>query len=281
VTLHQQATTDAGPAAKVATATRTRRAPSSPVLGALGILLFLGIWEAVSRTGLVDARFLPPATDVLAALVRNAGLTAFWVAVGDTVMAWAVGLCIAVVLALVAGFVIGSSTVLRRFTHSTIEFLRPIPSVALIPLAVLLFGVQIESTLLLVVYASFWQVLIQVLYGVADVDNVALQTAKSYGLGPVARVRYVVFPTTLPFLMTGVRLAAAVALILAITAELIIGSPGLGREIALAQSGGAVPALYALVVATGLIGVAINLLMRWLERKTLSWHSSVRSEVLT
>lgn len=281
MTLHQQATTDAGPAAKVATATRTRRAPSSPVLGALGILLFLGIWEAVSRTGLVDARFLPPATDVLAALVRNAGLTAFWVAVGDTVMAWAVGLCIAVVLALVAGFVIGSSTVLRRFTHSTIEFLRPIPSVALIPLAVLLFGVQIESTLLLVVYASFWQVLIQVLYGVADVDNVALQTAKSYGLGPVARVRYVVFPTTLPFLMTGVRLAAAVALILAITAELIIGSPGLGREIALAQSGGAVPALYALVVATGLIGVAINLLMRWLERKTLSWHSSVRSEVLT
>jgi ABC-type nitrate/sulfonate/bicarbonate transport system permease component len=195
-------------------------------------------------------------------------------------MAWALGLAIAVTLAVVAGFIIGSSAVLRRFTHSTIEFLRPIPSVALIPLAVLLFGVQLESTLLLVVYASFWQVLIQVLYGVADVDNVAMQTAKSYGLGPVARVRYVIFPTTLPFLMTGVRLGAAVALILAITAQLIIGSPGLGQQIALAQSGGAIAALYALVVATGLIGIAINLFMRWLERKTLSWHSSVRSEVI-
>jgi ABC-type nitrate/sulfonate/bicarbonate transport system permease component len=119
-----------------------------------------------------------------------------------------------------------------------------------------------------------------VLYGVADVDNVAMQTAKSYGLGTLARVRHVVFPTALPYLMTGIRLAAAVALILAITAELIIGSPGLGREIALSQSGGAVADMYALVLATGLIGVVINLLMRWIERKTLSWHSSVRSEVI-
>ncbi len=280
MTLHQQATTtDAVAAAPRAPVRRKRVAPSSPVLGALGILLFLAVWEMASRSGIVNSRYLPPATEVIAALVRNAGLTAFWVAVGETVFAWALGLVIAVVLALIAGFVIGSSAVLRRFTHSTIEFLRPIPSVALIPLAVLLFGVRIESTLMLVVYASFWQVLIQVLYGVADVDNVALQTAKSYGLGPVARVRYIVFPTTLPFLLTGVRLAAAVALILAVTAELIIGSPGLGSEIALAQSGGAVSALYALVVATGLIGVAINLFMRWAERKMLSWHSSVRSEV--
>ncbi len=275
----QQTTTDATPPA-ASPASRRRRTQDSPLLGAVGIVLFLGLWEVVSRTGVIDSRFLPPASEVIVALIRNAGLTAFWVAVGQTLLAWALGLAIAVTLAVIAGFVIGSSPVLRRLTYSTIEFLRPIPSVALIPLAVLLFGVQLESTLLLVVYASFWQVLIQVLYGVADVDNVAMQTAKSYGLGPVARIRHVIFPTTLPFLMTGVRLAAAVALILAVTAQLIIGSPGLGRQIALAQSGGAIAALYALVVATGLIGVVINLVMRRLERRTLSWHSSIRSEVV-
>jgi ABC-type nitrate/sulfonate/bicarbonate transport system permease component len=107
-----------------------------------------------------------------------------------------------------------------------------------------------------------------------------MNTAKSYGLGQLARIRHVVFPTTLPYLMTGVRLAASVALILAITAELVIGSPGLGREIALAQSGGAIAGMYALVLATGLIGVLINLVMRFVERKTLSWHSSVRAEVI-
>jgi ABC-type nitrate/sulfonate/bicarbonate transport system permease component len=194
--------------------------------------------------------------------------------------AWAIGLAVSVVLAVVLGFVVGSSGFLRRVTNSTVEFLRPIPSVALIPLAVLLFGVKIESSLMLIIYASFWQIFIQVLYGVADVDNVAMQTAKSYGLNSLARVRHVVFPTALPYLMTGIRLAAAVALILAVTAGLVIGSPGLGREIALAQSGGAISGMYALVLATGLIGVVINLAMRQVERRTLSWHSSVRSEAI-
>ena len=73
-------------------------------------------------------------------------------------------------------------------------------------------------------YASFWQVLIQVLYGVADVDPVARETALSYRLGPWARIRYLVWPTALPYAMTGVRLAASVALILTVTGELVIGS---------------------------------------------------------
>src|SRR5699024_892258 len=115
----------------------------------------------------------------------------------------------------VLGFIIGSSNFLRKFTNSTIEFLRPVPSVALIPLAVLVFGVGIESALLLIVYASFWQVLIQVLYGVADVDAVAMDTAKSYGLGPLNRIRYVIFTTVLSHFMKCVSLDAAVSMILA------------------------------------------------------------------
>ncbi|MFN3922885.1 MAG: ABC transporter permease [Pseudarthrobacter sp.] len=253
---------------------------SKQLLGILGIIGFLGTWELIPRLGLIDERFLPPASEVIAALVVDFGLTAFWVAVGETMKAWFLGLLMAVAAAVLLGFIIGSSDFLRKATNSTIEFLRPIPSVALIPLAVLLFGVKIESSLLLIVYASFWQVLIQVLYGVADVDMVANNTAKTYGLGRLARIRYVVFPTALPYLMTGVRLAAAVALVLAITAELVIGSPGLGREIALAQSGGAISGMYALVLATGLIGVLINMLMRQIEKRILGWHSSIRSEVI-
>ncbi|CAN7483803.1 ABC transporter permease [Arthrobacter sp. LjRoot14] len=259
---------------------RVRKVPTKQLLGVAGILGFLVTWELIPRLGIIDARYLPPASEVIAALVVDLGLTAFWVAVGETMKAWFLGLLIAVAAAVLLGFIIGSSNFLRKATNSTVEFLRPIPSVALIPLAVLLFGVKIESSLLLIVYASFWQVLIQVLYGVADVDMVANNTAKTYGLGRMARIRYVVFPTALPYLMTGVRLAGAVALVLAITAELVIGSPGLGREIALAQSGGAISGMYALVLATGLIGVLINILMRFIEKKTLAWHSSVRSEVI-
>jgi ABC-type nitrate/sulfonate/bicarbonate transport system permease component len=259
---------------------QVRKFPAKQVLGLAGILGFLGTWELIPRLGIINERFLPPASEVIVALVRDFGLTAFWIAVVETMTAWFLGLVIAVALAVLLGFVIGSSDFLRKATNSTVEFLRPIPSVALIPLAVLLFGVKIESSLMLIIYAAFWQVLIQVLYGVADIDMVANNTAKTYGLGRMARIRYVVFPTALPYLMTGVRLAATVALVLAITAELVIGSPGLGREIALAQSGGAISGMYALVLATGLIGVLINAVMRFIEKKTLSWHSSVRSEVI-
>lgn len=270
----------AGSVAATPSAVRRRFGGAGRVLlGFVGVIAFLGMWEAVPRLDIISARYLPPATEVLATLVGRAATLEFWIAVGETLYGWGLGLGIAFVLALVLGFTVASVPLLRRVTMSTVDFLRPIPSVALIPLAVLLFGTDIQSTLLLVVYAAFWLIYIQVLYGVADVDPVAEQTARSYGLGRIARIRYVVWPTTLPFLMTGVRLGSAVALILAITAQLIIGSPGLGSEIAVAQTSGAVPLVYALVVATGAIGVLVNVVLRVLERYLLRWHTSVRGEV--
>jgi ABC-type nitrate/sulfonate/bicarbonate transport system permease component len=248
-------------------------------LGLAGLAGFLLLGEIAPRVGLVPERYLPPTSRIAAALAEELGEPSFWVALGDTLEGWAIGLALAVAGGVGLGLLIGSVPALRAATASTIEFLRPIPSVALIPLAVLLFGTDLRSKLLLVVYASFWQVLIQVLHGVQDVDPVAMDTAASYRLGRWGRIRHVVWPTTLPYALTGFRLAAAVALVLAITAELIIGSPGLGREIAVAQTSGAVPAMYALVVVAGLLGVAVNLGARALERRLLAWHPSARREV--
>ncbi|WP_448003139.1 ABC transporter permease [Agromyces bauzanensis] len=258
---------------------RRRYRPRRALLGLAGILTLLAVWEIAARIGLVDPRFLPPPSEVLPRLVEIATIPQFWTAVGDTLVQWGLGLAIALVLGSVAGVVIGLSPFLRRATSSSVEFLRPVPSVALIPLAVLLFGVRIEASLLLIVYAAFWQIFIQVLYGVADVDKIAMDTGQSYGFSTWQRVRDIVFPTTLPYLMTGLRLAAAVALILAITAQLIIGTPGLGLEIARAQNAGLYTTMYALVLATGFLGVLINFGARFLERALLSWHHSVRGEV--
>ncbi|OIJ64469.1 ABC transporter permease [Streptomyces mangrovisoli] len=249
------------------------------VLGAAGLAVFLALGEAVPRLGLVKEQYFPPTSRIASALADELGDGAFWSALGDTLTGWALGLAIAVVAGVVAGVLLSVVPYLREATASTIEFLRPIPSVALIPLAVLLYGTELRSVLLLVVYASFWQVLIQTLYGVQDVDPVAEETARSYGLGTWARVRHVLWPTALPYVMTGVRLAAAVALILAITAELVIGAPGLGQQIAVAQTSQAVPEMYALVVVTGLLGLLVNVGARTVERRALAWHQSVRGEV--
>ncbi|NNN29511.1 ABC transporter permease [Streptomyces sp. S3(2020)] len=248
-------------------------------LGAAGLAAFLALGEAVPRLGLVKEAYFPPTSRIADALGTELSDDTFWTALGDTLTGWALGLLIASTAGIVIGVAIAVVPYLREATASTIEFLRPIPSVALIPLAVLLYGTELRSVLLLVVYASFWQVLIQVLYGVQDVDPVAEETARSYGLGPWARVRHVLWPTALPYVMTGVRLAAAVALILAITAELVIGAPGLGARIAVAQNSQAVPEMYALIVVTGVLGLLINVGARTVERRALAWHQSVRGEV--
>ncbi|MEV7084966.1 ABC transporter permease [Streptomyces sp. NPDC093085] len=248
-------------------------------LGAGGLAVFLAVWELVPRTGVVSGNYLPPVGRVAGALSAELADGAFWTALGDTLTGWALGLLIATTAGVATGILLSVVPYLRELTSSTVEFLRPIPSVALIPLAVLLYGTDLRSTLLLVVYAAFWQILVQVLYGVTDVDPVADETARSYGLGAWARIRYVLWPTALPYVMTGIRLAAAVALVLAITAELVIGSPGIGSRIAVAQTSQAVPEMYALVVVTGVLGLLINVGARAVERRALAWHQSVRGEV--
>lgn len=248
------------------------------VLGVAGLLGFLLSWQLLPLLGIVDARYLPPATTVLAQLFGEFNDLEFWRNVGRTMTTWGIGLAIATAAAVAIGTVVGLVPYLRNLTHTTVEFLRPIPSVALIPLAILMFGFQMPAALLIVVYASFWQVFVQVLYGVADVDTVARDTAKSFGLTRASRFRNLVLPTALPYIMTGVRLGAAVALILTVTAELLIAVPGIGRVIVFARSAGDVPTVYVYVVVAGLLGLIVNLLFRVIERRVLSWHQSVRGE---
>lgn len=272
------ASTIAPPVPPGTSATRRVWPSGAAARGLTGLALFLVLLEVLPRAGVVNQTYLPPFSEMARALGSQISTGAFWSALVATLRGWAIGLAIAMVAGVVLGIVIGSAGWLRDATASTIEFLRPIPSVALIPLAVLMFGTDMRSTLILVVYASFWQVLLQVLYGVQDVDPVAHETARSYGFSRLTQVRTVIWPTALPFVMTGFRLAASVALILEITGELIIGSPGLGRQIGVAQSSGAVDTMYALVIVTGILGVAMNTAARAAEKRALRWHPSVRRE---
>jgi len=267
------ATPGAGRAGRAA-----RERASRAALGAVGLVGAAAVFELIPRAGLVQPRYLSPTDETLAALAREVQTGAFWRALLDTLYGWALGLAIAAAAGIVLGVVIGSVRGVRAATASTIEFLRPIPSVALIPVAVLLFGASLRSTLLLVVYASFWPILLQVIHGVADVDPVARDTARSYRFTAWATIRYLLLPTALPYIMTGLRLSASIALILAITAELTIGAPGLGNEIGVAVASSAAPTAYALILVVGLIGGAVNVGFRALERRALAWHPSVRLE---
>jgi ABC-type nitrate/sulfonate/bicarbonate transport system permease component len=249
---------------------------SSWALPWLGLLVVLACFELVTRAELISSRYFPPPTEMFAALLDQARTERFWAAVGHTLEGWALGLAIAAAIAIPAGIVIGSSRLLYRSLRAVIEFLRPIPSVALVPLAVLIYGSGLESKVFLAAFASTWPLLMQTLYGVQDVDPVATDTARSFGFSRAQRMLHVTLPSAVPYIATGVRISAAVALILAVTAELVIGSPGLGREINIARQSEVVDVVYALIVATGLLGWLVNALFTRAERRVLHWHPSQR-----
>ena len=242
----------------------------------MAVLCALALWELVVRAGLLSETSFPPMTETVAELGRQLGTGDFWSAVANTLQGWALGLGLAILLAVPAGILVGSSRLAYRALRVPIEFLRPIPSVALIPLAVLVYGTGLESKVFLAVFASFWPLFVQTLYGVQDVDPVVTDTARSFGLGRFERIWRIRLPAAVPYIATGVRISSAVALILAVTAELVIGSAGLGRQINSASSGGNVELMYALIIATGLLGWLLNIAATMLEKRVLHWHPSQR-----
>lgn len=257
----------------------TRRQLPAPIRGIIGFAVFLAVLEILPRSGIVNPDYLPPTSEIAVALGQQLLAAGFWMALGHTLYGWLLGLAIALAASCVLGTIIGSVPMLRELTHSTIEFLRPIPSVALIPLVTLMYGTSMRSTLVLVVYSTIWPLLVQIIHGIQDVDPVAKDTARSYRFSPLRRTATVIWPSALPSAMTGFRLAAAIALILEVSGELIIGSPGIGQRIGVTQSSGAVPAMYALIVVTGILGVVMNVLTRRLETRLLHWHVAIRKDL--
>jgi ABC-type nitrate/sulfonate/bicarbonate transport system permease component len=242
----------------------------------VAVLCALALWELVVGIGLLNEDHVPSMTATVEELVRIIGDGDFWSAVGSTLQGWGLGLGIAAALAVPLGILIGSSPLVYRSVRFVVEFLRPIPSVALVPLAVLIYGVGLESKVFLAAFASFWPLFVQTLYGVQDVDPVATDTARSFGLGSFERLWRIKLPSAVPYIATGLRISSAVALILAVTAEIVIGSAGLGRSINVARQSGAIELMYALIITTGLLGWVLNVLATQAERRVLHWHPSQR-----
>jgi ABC-type nitrate/sulfonate/bicarbonate transport system permease component len=245
----------------------------------LAVAAVLALFEVLPRIGdgfLLPREHFPPISQTISTLVEQLGESSFWEAVWNTLQGWALGLGIAAALAIPIGIVVGSSRLLYRASRGLIEFLRPIPSVALIPLAILIYGTGLESKVFLAAFASFWQLLVATLYGVQDVDPVATDTARSFGFSRPQRLFRVTLPSAVPYIATGLRIASAVSLILTVTAELVIGSAGLGRAINVARSGGNEELMYALIIVTGVLGVLLNMIFVQAEQRVLRWHPSHR-----
>jgi len=242
--------------------------------GLVGLLVLLVGLEVLGRAGVVDRSYLPPSSEILTRAARQLFEAGFLTAVGATMSAWLLGLLIATGIGVPLGLLLGSVPGVNAAAGAVVEFLRPIPSVALIPLASLVLGSGIEMKASMIVYASLWPVLFNTIYGLADTDPVAKETLRSFGFGRLSVLWRVALPSAAPFIATGVRLASTVALILVISTEMLSGiGDGLGMYIAQARTGtDSAQTVLACTFWAGIIGLVINTVFVSGERRLFRWH---------
>lgn len=257
----------------VRVAGRLRLRPSL-ARGVVGVVGFLAAAEIAIRIAPVNTEFLPPSTTVLASAAGLLVAPDFLTAMAATAGTWLVGLALSVAIAVPLGVLLGSLPAVRVATRALVEFLRPIPPVALIPLVIVLFGAGVQMKLTLVVYGAMWPILFNTVYALSEVDPVATDTARAFGFGRLTIIRRVWLPSAAPFIATGVRVSMAIALIITISCGLLAGGEnGIGIFIIRASSGaGHTDVVLAAAVLTGLLGYLGNTGLERTERALFGWH---------
>lgn len=252
--------------------------------GAIGLLaaqvalalLTLAGWEFLIRSGALSNPALVPVSDTAVSLLGHLVNPELWAALAQTALSWLIGVSLCLAIGAPLGAFLGSRPSIYATARFTLEFLRATPPVVLIPFMLLLLGPTQEMKVVLIVLGAVWPLLVQTMYGVHDMDPVAVETARVYRIRRLVFVSWFVAPSITPYIMTGMRVSGMLALLLSIGSEMITSAPGLGRQILYAQSNGAMDAMYALIVVAGVMGVTFNALCNVAERRILKWHPSQR-----
>ncbi|MFB7715972.1 ABC transporter permease [Nocardia sp. NPDC056100] len=275
VTPTELASTRAVPAPTVSTARIARvagRLAWRIIKPSLAIVLFLILWQLAPRFGLVDPVFLPPFSDVWSAgleLFRSGQLGEH---VSASLTRSGIGFSIAVASAIPVGVAIAWYRPVAEFISPILELFRNTAALALLPVFVLILGIGETSKIALVVYASFFPILLNTISGVRSVDPLLIKSAVSLGFSPIPLFAKVVLPAAVPAIFTGIRMAASASILVLIAAEMVGARAGLGYLITAAQQNFQIPAMYAGIVTISLLGLAFNGLLVALERRLSRWR---------
>lgn len=254
---------------------RGPRPRSIKLLSQLGVFaLILGIWQIAAMSGQLGA--VPTPLIVGGAVLSLIVDGSVWLPLAETLISWFVSLVLAVVIGVLLGFPLGISKVAYRLSVFTLDFLRTIPALVFVPLVVLLYGSGIESTILLAFVGAVWAMIMQTIYGARDMEPVARDTFRSFKVRRWDTVRHLLIPTALPYIATGIRLAAAICLLISISAQIVIPAGGFGEQIVASQLGGAIAQMFAYIFLCGVLGVGIDAAFAYFERRVLAWHPSHR-----
>jgi len=238
---------------------RGRLGPARRLSRALAVpLLLLVILEAYTRTAGRDSDALAPPTQVLQALWRALADGSLLVGTGFTLGSAALGLLLGGGLGVLLGIALGLSARAARIGFLSIEVLRPMPSVALIPLAMLVYGFGLRMELAVVAFATFWPLLVLAQAATRQVEPQLLEVARALGLSPLQRICKIVLPAIVPRLFIALRLGVAIALVVAVTVEIAANPHGMGYAMSLAQQSLDPAGMLAWLLWIGVIGYGLN-----------------------
>jgi NitT/TauT family transport system permease protein len=230
------------------------------------------VWFLIAQFSLVPAILVPPPGEVfrrLFSLVFTGEIFGDLIATLGRVL---IGFSLAAFGGITIGLIMGSSKTFSDAAGFPVDFFRSIPATALFPLFLIVLGVGNRANIALTAFPCTWIMTINTMYGVRNSSQVRKQIAKVFKASPTQQFWRVTVPDASPYIVTGLRLSIAIALHMAIVAEMFTGTlDGLGRRIFDAQMLLRIPEMYALIILTGILGYALN--MGWLaiERRLVHW----------
>ncbi len=183
----------------------------------------------------------------------------------------------AAVVGLALGTVIGSYRRVRAVCEPVLEFLRAVPPPVLVPVIMLFAGIGDTMKIAVIASGCVWPILLNTVEGVRAVDSVMSETARSYGITGTARLRNVVLRSASPQIFAGLRQALSIGIILMVISEMFAASNGLGFTIVQFQRGFAIPDMWTGILVLGLLGFALSVVFRLVERRVLGWYHGLRA----
>jgi NitT/TauT family transport system permease protein len=252
---------------------RGRRRAITVGRGVAGIVTLTLVWEVLPRAGIVNGFFIPPLSQVLEAWWQLVVSGELWRHLQASLVRAGAGFLLATVLAIPLGAAVAWYRPVREFFQPVLEVFRNTAALALLPVFSLLFGLGESSKIAIITYACFFPILLSTIAGVATVDAQLLRSAKVLGLSPVATFRKVVFPAAVPTIFTGIRISGAAAILVLIAAELVGANAGLGFLISYSNNNMLIPKMYAAILTTSVLGLAVNYGLVGLERRFSRWRA--------
>jgi ABC-type nitrate/sulfonate/bicarbonate transport system permease component len=236
------------------------------VLGLITGASLIGIWELLVDTGVLTYTYLPSPSQIWGGAVAISSSGELWPNLAHTVWITLAGWAGAIVTGLLLGLLLGLSNAAWRYSMATVEVLRALPTIAFVPVAILILGFSARMELVITIYVAQWPILINTIDGVRGVQPGLLDVATMMRISRFDRIRKFILPAALPLIVVGLRLSLTLSLVLAVVAEMVGNPTGLGYQLVFQQQALRPDRMFAYVLIIGIIGVLLNGLFTTLAR---------------